>query len=201
MTPIVPRTLDVAVLDGITERSLREHYKLYLGYVGKFNELVEQFTRLQSSHGLTGDLQSIKTDLTFALGAIKNHELYFDTLGTPSELPEGALREAIVANFGNVAQYLVDLKQTALNSRTWAWTTVDVEQGHLFNYAGMEANSVPVWNAVPIVAVDLFGHAYLYDFGENRIAYIEAVLRNLNWSAIARRYEGARALCAAHGGA
>ena len=54
--------------------------------------------------------------------------------------------------------------------------------------------ALPVWNALPLLAVDMYGHAYLYDYGNNRPAYADAVLRNLNWGKIAARFERVRLL-------
>jgi len=54
---------------------------------------------------------------------------------------------------------------------------------------------MPVWNAIPILAIDLYGHSYLYDFGTNKAAYVEAVIKNLNWQRIAERFAEAEVNC------
>ena len=51
---------------------------------------------------------------------------------------------------------------------------------------------MPVWNTIPILAIDLYGHAYFYDFGNNKTAYIEAVMKSLNWTRIGQRLAAAR---------
>jgi len=59
-------------------------------------------------------------------------------------------------------------------SRGWAWTAWDRDWSYLFNYAGDAQNSYPVWNAAPIVALDVYGAAYYLDYGTARASYIDA---------------------------
>ena len=54
----------------------------------------------------------------------------------------------------------------------------------LFNYVGDAQNTFPVWNATPLVALDVYEHAYFLDYQTDRAAYIEAFLRNLDWSVV-----------------
>jgi Fe-Mn family superoxide dismutase len=46
--------------------------------------------------------------------------------------------------------------------------------------------------AIPIVALDMFEHAYHIDFGANAKAYIEAYMRNIDWTAAQGRYDDAQ---------
>lgn len=190
MNPVQPRRFPhLAGFDALSERSMRDHYRLYEGYVAKYNELI---ARLRGIHeraplGSSGDNESLKVDITFALGAIKNHELFFDMLTSASDDPAGPLADEIAQSFKSVPQYLMDLKQTALAGRGWAWTAYDLDHHYLFNYEAGATNGLPVWNAVPILAIDLYGHAYFYDFGNNRVAYIETLMKSLNWQRIGER--------------
>jgi Fe-Mn family superoxide dismutase len=44
---------------------------------------------------------------------------------------------------------------------------------------------------VPILALDMYEHAYHVDFGANAKAYVDAFLRNIDWKATQERYEDA----------
>ena len=68
--------------------------------------------------------------------------------------------------------------------RGWAWTAYDWDEGRLFNYIGDAQNTFPVWNATPLVALDVYEHAYFLDYQTDRAAYIEAFLRNLDWDVV-----------------
>jgi Fe-Mn family superoxide dismutase len=180
--------------DGLSERCMREHIKLYEGYVSKYNEMMGKMhdIRAAGQAQTDPDTQSLKVDITFALGAIKNHELFFDILGGNGGAPAGDLAKAIVKSFHNIEQYLADLRHAAIAGRGWVWTAYDLDYDYLFNYEAGARASLPVWNAVPILGIDMAGHAYFYDYGNNRVPYVDAVLKSINWERVAKRYAAAK---------
>ena len=64
-----------------------------------------------------------------------------------------------------------------MGGRGWAWTAYDWDEGRLFNYIGDAQNTYPIWNATPLVALDVYEHAYFLDYQTDRGAYIDAFLR------------------------
>src|SRR5262249_50423840 len=48
-----------------------------------------------------------------------------------------------------------------------------------------------VAGGVPILALDMFEHAYHLDFGANAKAYVDAFMRNIDWQAVEGRYDDA----------
>jgi Fe-Mn family superoxide dismutase len=44
---------------------------------------------------------------------------------------------------------------------------------------------------IPLLALDMYEHAYHIDFGANAKAYVDAFMRNINWKAVEERYEKA----------
>lgn len=197
MVTLKPRAFpNLAQCDAVSNTSLESHVRLYEGYVGKFNELMEQREALlrKGPGSFAGNMEGLKSDVAFALGAIKNHELFFDLLGPESGEPKGELAEVIVKSFHSLPQYLIDLKQTALQARGWVFTAYDLDLDCLYNFEAGVQHGLPVWNAVPILAIDLYGHAYFYDFGNNRAAYVDAIMRCLNWERVRERYRAAKAL-------
>ena len=57
---------------------------------------------------------------------------------------------------------------------------------------GDEQFSFPVWNAVLILAMDVFEHAFFIDFGAAKAAYIEKFFANLDWSDVEKRFAEAK---------
>src|SRR5262245_5420878 len=78
-------------LDGISRQTIEAHYKLYQGYVAKRNEILGKLADvdLGTANQVYSDLRSLKVDLTFAIGGIKNHEIYFAHLGGHGGDPDG----------------------------------------------------------------------------------------------------------------
>ena len=77
----------------------------------------------------------------------------------------------------------------------------DLNDGSLFNYIMDTQNLWAVYNMCPVLAIDVYEHAYTRDFGatpDGRKQYVEALLRNLDWDHVNRQLAQAEA---ARGGA
>jgi superoxide dismutase, Fe-Mn family len=185
---ITPRELKPAVLelDGISRETIEAHYKLYQGYVSKRNEILTSLdgVDLSSANQVYSQIRSLKLELTFAIGGIKNHEIYFEHLGGAGGEPAGVFAQLVKRDFGSVADGKADLRATGMAGRGWAWAAYDWDEGRLFNYLGDAQNSFPVWNATPLVALDVYEHAYFVDFGTDRSAYIDAFFNNLDYDVV-----------------
>ena len=187
-TEVIPRQLKPAVyeLEGISRQTIEAHYRLYEGYVAKRNEILGQLAGvdLTTANQTYSELRALKLELTFAIGGIKNHELYFEHLGGSGGDPKGQFGELVTRDFGSVAAWKADLKATGLAARGWAWTAWDWDEARLFNYIGDAQNTFPVWNATPLVALDVYEHAYFLDFETDRAAYIDAFFNNLDFGIV-----------------
>jgi Fe-Mn family superoxide dismutase len=185
---IRPRELKPALLelDGISRASVEAHYKLYEGYVGKRNEILGKLGSADraGANQTYSELRALKVELSFAVGGIKNHEVYFEHLGGDGGDPRGAIADLITRDFGSAEAWRTDLRATGMAGRGWAWTAYDWDEGRLFNYLGDAQNTYPIWNATPLVALDVYEHAYFLDFQTDRAGYIDAFLANLDWAVV-----------------
>jgi superoxide dismutase, Fe-Mn family len=185
---IAPRALKPALLelDGISRAAVEAHYKLYEGYVSKRNEILGRLSSVDAdaANQVFSDVRALKVDLSFALGGIKNHEVYFEHLGGSGGDPTGAVAGLLDRDFGSIAAWRADLKATGMAARGWAWTAYDWDEGRLFNYIGDAQNTFPVWNATPLVALDVYEHAYFLDYQTDRASYIDVFLANLDWDVV-----------------
>ena len=193
-TDLSPRDLKPALLelDGISRASVEAHHRLYQGYVAKRNEILAKLAALDpaGANQVYSELRALKVDLSFAIGGIKNHEIYFDHLGGGGGEPDGAIRELLFRDFGSLENWRADLKATGMAGRGWAWTAYDWDEGRLFNYIGDAQNTFPVWNATPLIALDVYEHAYFLDFQTDRASYIEVFFANLDWKVVNEWVEG-----------
>ncbi len=185
---IRPRELQPSLLslDGISRTTIEAHYRLYQGYVAKRNEILGRLGDVdrEAANQVYSDVRALKVDLTFAIGGIKNHEIYFEHLGGEGGDPEGAMAGLIERDFGSVDAWRTDLKATGMAGRGWAWTAYDWDEARLFNYIGDAQNTFPVWNATPLIALDVYEHAYFLDYQTDRATYIDAFFRNLDWNVV-----------------
>jgi superoxide dismutase, Fe-Mn family len=185
---IAPRELrpEVLEMDGISRAAVEAHYKLYEGYVAKRNEILQRLGEvdLSAANQVYSEVRALKVDLSFAIGGVKNHEAYFAHLGGGGGNPDGAIAELIERDFGGADAWRADLKASGMAGRGWAWTAYDWDEQRLFNYVGDAQNTFPIWNAAPLVALDVYEHAYFLDYQTDRGSYIEAFFGNLDWNVV-----------------
>jgi Fe-Mn family superoxide dismutase len=185
---IKPRELKPALLEleGISRATIEAHYKLYQGYVAKRNEILGKLpsASADAANQVFSDVRALKVELSFAIGGIKNHEIYFEHLGGTGGNPSGPSAQLLARDFGSVDAWRADLKATGMAGRGWAWTAYDWDEGRLFNYLGDAQNTYPVWNATPLVALDVYEHAYFLDYQTDRASYIDAFFDNLDWGVV-----------------
>src|SRR5436189_2593824 len=141
---IVPRELkpELYELDGISRATIEAHYKLYEGYVNKRNEILARLDAVDPTiaNQVYSDVRALKVEFSFAIGGIKNHEIYFEHLGGGGGDPTGLIGDLIERDFGAFQDWRTDLNATGMAGRGWAWTGYAWDAGRLVNYAGRAHN-------------------------------------------------------------
>jgi superoxide dismutase, Fe-Mn family len=193
-------------LDGISKQTMEDHYKLYEGYVKKTNECRKLLTDFDYSdiegNQVYSELRAVSIDYTFALLGYKNHDLYFGHLGGDGGDPDGRFAELLEEEFhGGVNEWSEAVRKAASAARGWVIVGYDLNDGSLFNYLLDTQNLWAVYSMVPVLALDVYEHAYALDFGatpDGRKQYVEAFFRNVDWDHVNRQLTQAEA---ARGGA
>ncbi len=183
-------------LDGISQRTQEEHYELYKGYVAKTNEIQKKLDSVDRStaNQIFSDLRSLRVDLSFAIGGVKNHEIFFGHLGGKGGQPQKKTLDLINRDYPSYDAFLGDFKASGLAARGWVWLAYDHDWNTLTTVLGDAQNTFPVWNATPILALDTYEHAYWIDYGRARAKYIDAFFNNLDWNVVAANLDRALAM-------
>ncbi len=169
-------------IEGISLKSVTEHQKLYEGYVKKTNEIQGAIAAADKSaaNAVYSTIGEMKRQETFAVNGMKLHEVFFALLGGDG-VAKGKIFDMIVRDFGSYEAWKEDFNATGMSARGWAILAYDWKDMRLHNY-GMDAQNVgAVWGASPLVAMDMYEHAFFMDHGTNKKAYIEAFFKTLNW--------------------
>lgn len=194
---ITPKTFaSIRELNGISARTQEEHYELYKGYVGKVNEIQKKLDAVDrtTANQIFSDLRSLRVDYSFAIGGMKNHEIFFGHLGGKGGAPLAKTAEQIARDFPSYDAWLADFKASGLAARGWVWLAYDHDLSMLTTVVGDSQNTFPLWNATPILALDVYEHAYWLDYGRARAKYIDAFFNNLDWNVVAANLDRALAM-------
>lgn len=187
----------VPVLD---EETLHFHHdKHYKTYVDNLNSTLSDYPELQkrSLKELLSSIDKLPPQIQTSIrnngGGVFNHELYFDSMKSPTgQEPEGALAEAIERDFGSYRQWKEQMKQAAVGrfGSGWAWLVTD--RNGLLSIVQTANQDVPdLDDYIPILLVDVWEHAYYLQYQNRRADYVDGWFSLINWRKAAKRYEDA----------
>lgn len=180
-------------LKGFSDSQLEQHFTLYKGYVAKLNEIEEKLAGADNTkpNYSFNEYSELKRREAVAFNGSFLHELYFENLGADGEVsPE--FQKALEAAGGR-EKVLADLKACALGGPGWALLTRNRRDGRLHTYFVAEHHlGLPIEQDL-LAVVDSWEHAFMVDYGIKRPDYLNALLENLKWSEISRRFARAGA--------
>jgi Fe-Mn family superoxide dismutase len=171
----------------ISGKTVGLHYgKHHKGYVDKLNELVRgtEFAEMSLEQIVTGTTGHPEWVEIFECAAQAwNHAFYWKSMRpNGGGEPPLAFRQRIERDFGSVAACRKAFAAAAVSQfgSGWAWLVVDA--GRLAVVKTSNADTPLMSGMKPLLAIDVWEHAYYVDFENRRADYVSAVLDKLiNW--------------------
>lgn len=127
-------------------------------------------------------------------GGYYNHTLFWNNLSADGGKIEAALEEAIVKTFGSLEDFKKQFEQAGATrfGSGWAWLSVN-EKGELFISSTANQDN-PLMDVVaergtPILALDVWEHAYYLRYQNKRGSYMSAFWDVVNWTEVSERYQ------------
>ncbi len=181
------RNYNFQSVQGISQNQLQQHYKLYDGYIKNLNLIMSESrdaSDYQNSNATFSPMRSLKKGETYALDGVKLHELYFENMTNSSGSASNSLLALIRRDFISYENFLNYFKQAGLAVRGWVVVVIDPRTDSL-EIIGQDAHDEgPIWDACPLLVMDVYEHAYMIDFGIDRSAYIDTFIKNINWNVV-----------------
>jgi Fe-Mn family superoxide dismutase len=153
------------------------------------NAITEQLESLDFAKTPGYVLNGLKREELVALNSTLLHELYFASLGGEGK-PTRTMAEALTRDFGSVDRWrseFVAMGNALGGGSGWVLLVYVPRDRRLVNQFAAE-HSQAVAGGVPVLALDMYEHAYHIDFGANAKAYVDAFVRNVDWKAVEERY-------------
>ncbi|HEY9776734.1 MAG TPA: Fe-Mn family superoxide dismutase [Planktothrix sp.] len=176
-------------LDGFTASQIDQHIKLYKGYIGKANEITSKLrdADLANANATYSPLRELLVEESYAVNGVVFHELYFGNLGGKGGEPTGDLQAAIDERWGSHAKFIDYVKAAGKCMRGWVIVGYNTRGAHLSTFGLDMHNMWTPANTVPILALDVYEHAYMVDYGIDRGKYLDAFVKNIDWNVVAKR--------------
>ena len=174
---------------GFEYNGMRNHEIYFDSLSGNANTLKELSENAEANMGILSGLQK---RFGFEYNGIRNHEIYFDSLsGNANTLKENSeFKKAFVSEWGSFEKWLALFKAIATTRGIgWAMLYYDKKEKRLLNAWVDEQHLGQLQDCTPIVALDMWEHAYLFDYvPADKKKCIEAFFENLNWEVVEKNF-------------
>ena len=177
------------VLDA--ETVLLHHDCHHAAYVAGANSAMAELRSIAAGKEDANAVPCATRKLAFNLGGHILHCLYWRSFCKDSKpLTDAALIAAMDEQFGGMEGFARLFKSAAMGVQGSGWAVLAVEQmsRRLMIFAVHRHQDAMVSGICPILACDVWEHAYYLRYQNNRAAYVEAFLRHINWESVARSF-------------
>ncbi|PIR04086.1 MAG: superoxide dismutase [Candidatus Magasanikbacteria bacterium CG11_big_fil_rev_8_21_14_0_20_39_34] len=178
--------------DGFSDNQLNTHFKLYEGYVANTNKVMEKLHTLQTVADFGPEYAEMKRRFGWEFGGMRLHEYYFENMTSQKkEFDKGsALAKKLEETFGSLDNAKRDFISTgSLRGIGWAVMTYDKRSDKIFHVWVNEHDLGHLVGTEPLLIMDVFEHAFVFDYGMKRAEYIEAFMNAVNWEEVNKRFD------------
>ncbi|MDP9086724.1 MAG: superoxide dismutase [Pseudomonadota bacterium] len=121
-----------------------------------------------------------------------NHSFFWQCLAPVGMTkPSGKLAEMIAKDFGDHATLLDRLATEATNHFASGWGWLILDKGKLGVTSLHDADTPLAHGMTPLLALDVWEHAYYIDYRNERPRFLKSILENIiNWDFVAQNLDG-----------
>jgi Fe-Mn family superoxide dismutase len=178
-------------LNGMSAHLIESHYEHNYGAaLNRLNAVTSELETIDIKTTPAQVVSRLSQEQTSLLNSTLLHELYFASLGGDGRAPLETIANAITRDFGSVdrwRQEFIALAEALAGDSGWILLTYVPRDGRLINQSASD-HAQSIAGGIPILALDMYEHAYHIEYGANATAYIAAFMRNILWQEVEARY-------------
>jgi Fe-Mn family superoxide dismutase len=178
-----------------TDWHYNTHHK---GYITKRNEIEKKLTEggkilRDGANANFSEFGELKRRESFNANGAILHDIFWENLGGDGKFENAKeLSKKIIEDFGSIEDWKSDFKATALSAKNSGWAVLIIDElsdGKARNLLVDEHGYGNIWGSQPLIALDVFEHAYYHKDGPKRAVYIDNFINNLHWERIEEKYK------------
>jgi Fe-Mn family superoxide dismutase len=167
------------------------HDKHHASYVAGANAAVSKLERIARGEVDPSEATPTVRNLAFHCSGHQLHTMFWTNMTpTPQPLADGPLSHAINEVFGSTDQFLKVFKATATGVEGSGWALLGIDPlSHRLVVCGVEKHqNLAIPGFIPILACDVWEHAYYLKHKNNRAAYVDSFVALINWADVEARF-------------
>ena len=185
-----PLPFDPQKIKGMSEKILVSHYENnYIGAVKRLNSIADQLATMDYEKAPGFLINGLKREELIATNSMILHELFFAGLGDESR-PGAMLAEAIARDFGGMERWqsqFAAMGRAEGGGSGWVLLTYSPRDKRLVNTWASD-HTTTLAGGTPILALDMYEHAYQMDFGARAASYVDTFMKAIRWPNADRLY-------------
>lgn len=196
--PDLPYAYDALEPHIDAETMTLHHDKHHATYVANANAALEKHPEIgEDLVALLSDVEQIPADIRQALinngGGHLNHALFWELLSPEKTEVPAALAADIAATFGSFEDFQAAFTTAATTRFGSGWAFLVVNKEGKLEVLSTANQDTPIMNGLtPILALDVWEHAYYLNYRNVRPNYIKAFFEIINWNKVNELYQVAK---------
>ena len=174
----------------MSQETLSYHYgKHFRNYVDNLNQLVDgsKYEGLSLTELVRKAPEGPVADNA---GQVLNHSLFFEQLmpAPNAKRPTGEFLFLIEQSFGSFESMIEQLNRAAASFFGSGWTFLAMDEAGELKILSLSNGDNPLrYNLVPLLAIDVWEHAYYLDYQNRRKDYLQNLWLLINWHVVSSR--------------
>lgn len=169
------------------------HGQHHAGYIKKLNQAcVEADINCECIEDIFAKISELPADIRNNAGGHYNHTLFWSLLDDSMSTPSPELQKALEETFGGLSDFKAEFTKAALGVFGSGWTWLVVNQEGKLEITTTENQDTPlmsdIYTGYPILAVDVWEHAYYLKYQNRRVEYLNAIWSLIDWNVVSERY-------------
>ena len=166
------------------------HDKHHAGYVKGANEALAKLADARAGKLEPSAFSELTEKLTFNVSGHLLHSLFWAVMGSGGREPVGELAADIQKHFGSDAAFKAQFSAVAtqVQGNGWAVLAFEPVAERLIVLQARNHQVNVAWNAIPLLVIDVWEHAYYLRYKNMRADYVKAFWNVVNWSAVDQWY-------------
>ncbi|MEW5685076.1 MAG: Fe-Mn family superoxide dismutase [Pseudomonadota bacterium] len=185
-----PLQFDPAKVPGLSEKLIRSHYdNNYTGAVKRLGTIKADFAKLDMATAPTFLVNGLKREELLAWNSMVLHEVHFEGFGE-RDAPSAQLARAIERDFGSHDRWAAEfagMGKALGGGSGWVLLTWSERDQRLVNQWASD-HTQTLADGRPLLALDMYEHAYHMDYGAKAGAYVDAYMKAFAWKGANARF-------------
>jgi Fe-Mn family superoxide dismutase len=182
----------------IDAKTMEIHYsKHHQAYVDNFNKAIQGVAGIEDKkiEEIISDLNKVPENIRAAVrnngGGHLNHTFFWPLLKKDVKLSGPAI-EAIKKKFGDIEKFKELFKKAALGRFGSGWAWLVINKGELEIISTPNQDSPLSEGKQPVLALDVWEHAYYLKYQNRRADYADAFFNVINWDKVNENLESVK---------